>query len=231
MQKLAGNLIALLKTADISESELARQTGVDQSIIHRLASGENVNPKLATLIPIAKHFAISLDQLIGLQPINQDQLPEKTKIKNIRFLPLLNLDQIDNWLEQKLDITNLAFLPIDLAANELCYAIEIQDSILEPRFISGTYFLVDPKLNPENKDFVVFRKLDNPKASIRQIFFDNAEKYLKALNPDFGTILLNQDYKLLGTVIQTVTQRKNSISTDLKITQTKNLPTNEQNAK
>ena len=69
LNNLSTNIRLLLNKKQISENELARRTGVAQQIINRMLSGENQNPKLATLIPLANYFMVSLNQLIGAEPL------------------------------------------------------------------------------------------------------------------------------------------------------------------
>ena len=65
MTKLGLNLKNLLNQTKLTESELARRTGVAQQVINRIASGKNTNPKLDTLSQIASYFMVSISQLVG----------------------------------------------------------------------------------------------------------------------------------------------------------------------
>lgn len=194
----------LIEQNAISISTLARQTGIGQSVIHRLATGETSNPKLDTLKPIAKYFTVSLDQLIGNEP-----LANKNKEAKAYSLPLLAMDQIVPWLQNKDKFTELTYLAVaDAVLHDNCYAVQIQDATMHPRFAEGTYFVFDPNLAPKNGDCVAFTKGENEIANIRQLLIDNEDRYLKALNRDFRTISMNQDYKILGTAIQARTNYK-----------------------
>ena len=66
MAKYIGNTLAkLMKERRLTSSALARLTGVAQPVIYRIASGESDNPKIATLLPLANYFEVSIDALIG----------------------------------------------------------------------------------------------------------------------------------------------------------------------
>lgn len=54
----------------IKSAELARETGVAQPVISRLMTGVTVNPQVLTIKPIADFFNVSLDQLLGLMPLD-----------------------------------------------------------------------------------------------------------------------------------------------------------------
>lgn len=49
MASFSLNLKTLMSLAKINASELARRTSITQPIINRLSTGQNTNPKLATL--------------------------------------------------------------------------------------------------------------------------------------------------------------------------------------
>jgi transcriptional regulator with XRE-family HTH domain len=79
MNTLRSNLRYLLDKAELSENELSRRTGISQQIINRMLSGENTNPKIATLTPLAHYFHISISQLIGERPMSENEPSEDTK--------------------------------------------------------------------------------------------------------------------------------------------------------
>lgn len=74
MSKLAQILKLLMAEQGLSESELARRTGIGQPVVHRMASGETDNPKVATLSPVANYFALSISQLIGDEALPSDRV-------------------------------------------------------------------------------------------------------------------------------------------------------------
>lgn len=51
----------------INCTDLSRRTGIAQPIIHRLSHGQNINPKINTLKPIARYFKVRIDDLIEEQ--------------------------------------------------------------------------------------------------------------------------------------------------------------------
>lgn len=55
--------------ADITENELARQTGVPQPTINRILSGESRDPRTGTLEKLAEFFNVTVTQLRGEAPL------------------------------------------------------------------------------------------------------------------------------------------------------------------
>ena len=69
MNKLAPILCQLIREQQITVSELARRTQIGQPVIHRLISGVTLDPKVSTLSALANYFNISINQLIGDEPL------------------------------------------------------------------------------------------------------------------------------------------------------------------
>jgi transcriptional regulator with XRE-family HTH domain len=59
------NLRKLRDARGWSENELYRRSGVSQGVINRLENEPNPNPKMHTLINLAKGLEVSLDTLVG----------------------------------------------------------------------------------------------------------------------------------------------------------------------
>ncbi|MBQ7890956.1 MAG: helix-turn-helix transcriptional regulator [Erysipelotrichaceae bacterium] len=53
----------------ITQSELCRQTNTSTSSLNALITGQNKNPRIETLIPIAKGLGVSVDYLLGLDEV------------------------------------------------------------------------------------------------------------------------------------------------------------------
>ncbi len=49
----------------LSRYKLAKKTLIHQSVINRIANGENKDPRISTLIKIADALDVSLDELVG----------------------------------------------------------------------------------------------------------------------------------------------------------------------
>lgn len=85
MDTLSSILSHLMAEKNIKSAELARKTGIGQPVIHRVMTGTTDNPQIATLIPLAKFFRVSLDQLVGLTPLNH-----QTRLDSISTHDLIN---------------------------------------------------------------------------------------------------------------------------------------------
>jgi len=64
--QLQHKLQQLMVSQDIqSGSDLARQLNIPPPSINRILSGQVIDPRISTLILIADHFDIGIDELLG----------------------------------------------------------------------------------------------------------------------------------------------------------------------
>lgn len=83
METLSAILSHLMSEKGIKSAELARKTGVGQPVIYRLMTGATDNPQIHTLKPIADFFGVSLDQLIGLNSLNNQRTLNNILLHNV----------------------------------------------------------------------------------------------------------------------------------------------------
>jgi SOS-response transcriptional repressor LexA len=197
-------LKGLMAELGINESELARRTGIGQPVVHRICSGETDNPKVATLSPIANFFAVSIDQLIGTEPLSPDRIPGtfNPDAQGWRQIPLLAWEQVLSWPNLTQKSGPLPTISTDIELSQHAYALTVRDTTMEPRFPEGTVLLVDPNLQPNSLDFAIIHIEGQHLPNFKQILIDGEHTILKPLNADFKTSLLDKPHKFLGVMIQ-----------------------------
>ena len=72
MSNLPKQLRKLMRKYNLSESSLSRQVSIPQPVISRLLSGSTANPRISTLLALAKNFNVSIEALIGEQNLPDD---------------------------------------------------------------------------------------------------------------------------------------------------------------
>ena len=123
---LSTNLRKLLTLANISEHELSRRTGIKQPIIHRLLSGENKNPTISTLKPLADYFTVSTSQLIGEQDIENSWSGFTShKHQGWKEIPLINWDQVATSQDNR-EFSKV--ISVDCNVGNEAFALLIKDS-------------------------------------------------------------------------------------------------------
>ncbi len=148
MENISTVLTHLMSEKGISSAELARKTGVTQPVIYRLMTGETVNPQILTLKPIAHFFGVSLEQLLGAVPLNnQSALNDvllhsiNTKLSTVKTVASVLEDLLPGLIEgyQKSVTANLMkeVVPADIlplltlnTANLLKAANQIQELLM-----------------------------------------------------------------------------------------------------
>ncbi len=206
MKNLGLNLKNLLHNEMISENELARRTGVSQQIINRILSGENTNPKIATLSPLANYFMITISQLIGEEPSSSEKKAH-TNQSDLQKIPLIEWNNLETLTtSNSVLITASNRLLIDLQPTESMFAVKMQGNSMEPKFSNDTLLIFDLNKTPVNGDFVLLSS--SGEVTLRQFFFKQSLSYKKCLNPkykDYKLSIINKDSKYLGTLIQSRT--------------------------
>lgn len=199
--KLAKTLKSLLAKDKLSESELARKTGVGQPVIHRMASGETDNPKIESLRPIAKFFSISIDQLIGDVPI-PTTLPKYHIEQEMYNLPLITLSDATTWPLCRNELILKTYVQTNIQISEFAYAIRLRDSTMTPMFPDGTLLIIEPNHQYKHRDFVVAQLSGEKKAIFKQLLIDGPKKYLKSVDREYPPIEMQIKDHILGVMLQ-----------------------------
>lgn len=209
MQKLSSVLKQLITERELNTSELARLTGILQPVMHRMVTGETDNPRIDTLLPIAHYFGITVEQLMGVAPIPKQHYFDKNKKQanhRLRYIPLLQWRDLAKNFNSK-NIKPTTFIETNQPMSKQAYALQVKDSTMLPLFNENALLLIDPALQPENRDFCIVSIKTHPEPILRQVFFDGMDAYLKPLNSEFKTICLDKtiSYRLLGVAVVTKT--------------------------
>lgn len=198
MASLSLNLKTLMSLSQINASELARRTGIAQPIIHRLSTGQNTNPKLATIKPIARYFMVSISQLIGEEPLPNDQSFLRIGSEHRsgwNRVPLISWKDAIKWpdaLPTYQNSNNAVYISTDANVSKMAYSLVIKGCAMEPLLPQGSTIIVEPKRNPNNRDFVVVHLQGEEEARLKQIIIDGNDRYLKSLNPDLEEVKIGQ---------------------------------------
>ena len=174
-------LCKLLTEANISETELARRTGIAQPLINQILSEKNTNPKIATLKPIADYFMVSIDQLVGYEPLPSDRIlgTFNMKHKGWRRIPLIVWEKVNNPNRIKFDVP-LDYVITDMDVSDFSYAMKMQGSSMEPIIpAEKTILIIDPEKNPMDRDFILVYIQKLGASIVKQLLIDGKDYYVK----------------------------------------------------
>jgi len=192
---LSDNLNMLMAKSRLNSSELARLTGLPATTIKRIRNNEQSNPTLATLLPIAKHFAISINELLDGEVVSK--LESFSVNKNSHYIPLLSWQQCDF---NRFSATAKK-IGTELLLSNQAFALQVEEHDLVV-FPAKSILIIDPAVTPVSGDYVIVTKAQQEVASIKKYIVDTDDVYLKSLVPGLGITQLTEEYQIRGVVVQ-----------------------------
>jgi SOS-response transcriptional repressor LexA len=197
----------LIKQAHISEAALARKINVPRATINRLVSGRTPDPRASTLNAIAGYFNVSVDQLLGVQPLFLDNT--HSIANSHTSIPIIEWKETQDWekvIAQLKPDGHFDWVMVDPSIDQGKFAIRVNGESMWPQFQTNTILIIAPEKKAKNRDFVIAYVKRNDEVVFRQLIVEGRYKFLKAINNIFPTIEFEESDKIVGVVIQT---RKN----------------------
>ncbi|MBA2649207.1 MAG: helix-turn-helix domain-containing protein [Legionella sp.] len=206
---LSDNLSKLLEFHQMNESDLAKSLQIPYNTIHRLLTGTTSDPRVSTLQQIADYFGVTLDYLLNqngsahfIQPHISHNIPvfDWISISNKNFAQVLeDKTQQTKWMQ---------IAPIAHVKNyNSVFAIESTKS-MQPRFPSGTLFIVNMDEQPIDGDFIFVRFKDNS-VSFRELIIDSPKWQLNATIPGSEPLIFDpKEHEIVGVTILTFIQTR-----------------------
>lgn len=205
MTTLGENLKKIRKAKKMTQKELAQKSGVKQSVISDLETGNAKSTgsilELANALGVTaeelKKGLIDTNELSNVLPFKAHMAPVLSWVQAGVFTNVQSVDmtQVEEWLP----------LPEDC---ENCFYLKVQGQSNYPMFHEGDYILVDPLVqfsDMQSGDVIVVRKHDD--ATFKKLVIEtDGSKYLQALNPEFkpNIIPLDEECLFVGEVVDSV---------------------------
>ncbi|WP_026444205.1 LexA family protein [Acinetobacter sp. UNC436CL71CviS28] len=206
MPTLGENLKNIRKAKKMTQKQLAQKSGVKQSVISDLETGNAKSTgsilELANALGVTaeelKKGAFSEDSLTNVIPISPRMAPVLSWVQagTMTNVEAVDMSEVEEWL------------PLPDGDCEKCFYLKVQGLSNYPEFHEGDYILVDPTLpfcDMNSGDIVVVRKVDE--ATFKKLVIEpDGTKYLKAINPDFkpNIIPLDEECEFLGEVVDCI---------------------------
>lgn len=204
--------------AGLTQKELAdkvyRLSGrkLDQAVISNLERGKAGSSK--RLPDIARACGVRTDWLT----LGQGDMIEGSGIANVedaggsystRTAPVISWVQAGEWSEA-VDLHEPGYgdgyEPVPSGAGPSVFWLRVVgDSMTAPTGQSipeGHLILVDPDREPMNGSLVVAKLDDSQEVTFKKLVIDAGQKYLKPLNPDYKTIQINGNCRIVGVVTE-----------------------------
>lgn len=200
-------LRALLKKKDITEADLARLTKLPQATINRILLGGTSDPRVSTLKALSQCFGLTLDQLVGIEPLDvrasepsTDKEPESVGMT----IPIIRWDQIMLWVLNKGlpgSDTSESWINTERKISSTSYALHSLP-FMGPRFKTNSIIIVDPELRFYDGHFVIVA-FDGINPTVRRIMFDGARVLLKPIEKSLSIVELQPHHRIFGTIVET----------------------------
>ena len=206
MTTLGENLKKIRKAKKMTQKELAQKSGVKQSVISDLETGNAKST--GSILELANALGVTAEEL-------KKGVFDEVSLTNVvpvvpRMAPVLSWVQAGTMTNvEAVDMSQVEeWLPIPDGDCEKCFYLKVQGLSNYPEFHEGDYILVDPTLpfcDMNSGDIVVVRKFDD--ATFKRLVIEpDGTKYLQAINPEFkpNIIPLDQDCEFVGEVVDCI---------------------------
>jgi len=206
MTTLGENLKKIRKAKKMTQKELAQKSGVKQSVISDLETGNAKST--GSILELANALSVTAEEL-------KKGVFDETSLTNVapvvpRMAPVLSWVQAGTMTNvEAVDMSQVEeWLPIPDGDCEKCFYLKVQGLSNYPEFHEGDYILVDPTLpfsDMNSGDIIVVRKFDD--ATFKRLVIEpDGTKYLQAINPEFkpNIIPLDQDCEFVGEVVDCI---------------------------
>jgi len=200
--ELSKVLNKMMTESHIDAIELSRHTNIPVPTIHRLKSDRGSNPTIATLLPIANYFGVTINQLIGKEEIFNDSMGtfNKAARKNT-LIPIIPIEETAQILQKNSYPTTSTSCEVGNDG----FAIIVKHSLIAPQFPENTILIFSRHLRPEHRDYMIVRLDGHQKPTLRQLLIDGDDWYFKPLSEEFGEITLSQKHDIVAVMVQAST--------------------------
>lgn len=203
---LSNNLQQLMRIhGNTSVSELARLTGIPQPTIHHILTGATKNPRKKALEELSRFFSISIEQLIGQEPLPTIIPDGVKKDLQISAIPIVEWNVLKNWPASKADIRDNQEILLNKTIANDSFALIIPDDSMLPRFQQNTLLIFDSGKTPKDRDFVIVHLSKDNKIDFNRLFYENNSFYLRHDLGDGNLQLTKLDPshdRILGVLIE-----------------------------
>ena len=203
MATLGENLKSIRKAKKMTQKELSQKSGVKQSVISDLETGNAKST--GSILELATALGVTAEELKkgissgfdnNIIPVTSKLLPVLSWVQagTMTSVEAIDPKNINEWLP-----------PLSADDPDGCFYLRVVGVSNYPTYADGDYILVNPSYQVcdlISEDLVVVRS--NSDATFKKLVIESDErKYLQALNPNFqpNIIEFEEGMELVGLVI------------------------------
>jgi len=199
---ISKNIGILMKRFGIkSVVKLAKLLKMSTPTLNKLASGLTPDPRMSTVIPVARYFKISLDALLS-----NDLEYELLKKPQHTFIPLISYHELAHVHEQINALTirtwqNWHPIPRQKEDDALYYAVQVAQNQILPPFNNASVLIVEHHLQLISNTYALIKHYNVDNLMIKKIVFEDDKQWLLPLQSELPTAEFNpKKYQILGTI-------------------------------
>lgn len=190
---LTSNLQFLMKKTRITSVDLAESVNVSAELIGKLKNGWLSNPSLKVLAGIARHFKLSIHELVfaDLKNIGNSML-----VKPLSYIPVVDWDKIKTWKNE--EVANS--LVVENLPRENLFALHLNHDYGD--FRKGSYIFVNTAQEPKNNDYVLVYNKESEMFNLKKVIIDDY-RYLQSVITDISSVVKynTNEHQIYGVVI------------------------------
>ena len=212
MTTLAQRLKLARSHAGLTQRKLAEIAGVEQPAISQLENGKSL--KTAHVAAIAKACGVSAIWLAnGAGGMTAETSGFDANVEPVigptRFFEYPEI----SWVQagaamEALELSNITACemhPSDAWAGPNGFWLKVRGPSMTSQggvsFTEGMVILVAPGFDVDNGQYAVAKMIDTNEATFKQFIWDSGRAFLKPLNPAFPTIEMDDEWMIVGRVV------------------------------
>lgn len=201
MSDMGGRIRARREELGFEQPDLAKACGVSKSAISQWELGHST-PTGPNLVSCATFLRVRERWLTtGRGPKEAISPPQQGPTP----VPLIDFVAAGSWSEPA-DSSKYSevFLVPRYAVGPRAFALTIQGRSMEPEFHDGDDIIVDPDVQPKQRDFVVAKREHDHEATFKQYYSRQSMVELRPLNASYETLQFNRANpgKIIGVVVE-----------------------------
>jgi DNA-binding XRE family transcriptional regulator len=190
---LTSNLQYLMKKTRVTSVDLAESVKVSAELIGKLKNGWLSNPSLKVLAGIARHFNLTLQELVfaDLKNIGNHIIE-----KQVSYIPVVDWTKIKLWKDEP----PIGSVVLENMSRDSLFALRLVHDYGE--FKSGAYIFVNTQKKPKSNDYVVVLNKDSGTANIKKLIVEDFY-YLQSIIADLGNVVKynEQEHQIYGVIV------------------------------
>lgn len=198
MESIGSRIKAARKAKRMTQKELSDSADVSATSIVYWERDE-IEPKSKNLASLARALECAPDYLMYGATFGEEvSIPQ--------FHSRVPLIKWDNAGEVPMQgDADWIYCPVQCGKNTFALTVEsdsmVSTSTSSKSYPLGTVIFIDPDVKAVNGAKVIAKKSKTKEATFKQYIIDGGEIYLKPLNPQYPTLLVDHDTVIVGSII------------------------------